>query len=135
MPEPINLVGGTLVSSSGDNSLTNLILVKGNSTIELQQDSLTLDPSSGDAVAVDSGTEAFNSNLTLSGDGNLIVKAPLDLQDGQNTSTFGDLIHTGVGVIRFQDTLFVDRLEVVGGGTLWMDQPEGSVVILSLIHI
>jgi len=57
------------------------------------------------------------------------VKAPLDLQDGQITSSFGDLSHTGLGVVRFQDTLFVDRLEVVGGGTLWMDQPEGSLVI------
>ena len=28
------------------------------------------------------------------------------------------------GCRRFQDTVYVDRLEGVGGGTLWMDQLE-----------
>ena len=128
-PEPIDLAGGTLVSSSGDNTLTNRILLQGSSTVEVQQDSLTLNPSSGNAVAVDSDSAAFNSNLTLAGNGDLIVMAPLNLQDGQTTSSFGDLRHTGAGVARFQDILFVDRLEAVGGGTLWMDQPEDSPVI------
>ena len=111
VPEPISLAGGTLVSTFGDNTLTNRILLLGSSTVEVQQDSLTLSPNSGDAVAVDSASAAFNSNLTLAGDGDLIVKAPLDLQDGQAAPSLGDLLHTGAGVARFQDTLFVDRLE------------------------
>ena len=87
VPEPIDLSGGRLVSTSGGNTLTNRILLLGSSTVEVQQDSLTLNPSSGDAVAVDSGSTAFNSNLTLAGDGDLIVKAPIDLQDSQSTPT------------------------------------------------
>lgn len=129
VPEPIDLAGGTLVSTSGANTLTNRILLLGSSTVEVQQDSLTLNPSTGDAVAVDSGSAAFNSNLTLAGDGDLIVKAPLDLQDSQATPTYGNLRQTGAGVARFQDTLLVNRLEAVGGGTLWMDQPPESPVV------
>ena len=132
VPEPIDLSGGRLVSTSGGNTLTNRILLLGSSTVEVQQDSLTLNPSSGDAVAVDSGSTAFNSNLTLAGDGDLIVQAPIDLQDSQSTPTFGDLRHTGAGVARFQDSLLVDRLEGVGGGTLWMDQSADSSVMSGL---
>ena len=66
-PEPIDLAGGTLVSSSGDNTLTNRILLQGSSTVEVQQDSLTLNPSYGNDVAVDSESAAYNSNLTLAG--------------------------------------------------------------------
>ena len=129
IPEPIDLAGGTLLSSSGDNTVTHLVLLQDSSTVEVPQGSLTLNPSSGNALAVDSSSAAFNSNLTLAGDGDLIVMAPLDLQDGQTTSAFGDLRHNGAGVARFEDTLYVDRLEAVGGGTLWMDQPQDSPVI------
>ena len=128
-PEPIYLAGGTLVSTSGDNTLTNHIRLQGSSTLKVQQGSLTLNPSFGDAVIVESGSAALNTNLAVAGNGDLIVKAPINLQDGQTTTNLGDLIHTGLGVVRFQDTLFLDRLEAVGGGTLWMDQPEGSDVI------
>ena len=62
--EPIDLAGGTLVSSSGANTLTNRILLLDSSTVKVQQDSLTLDPSSGEAVAVHFGSAAFNSNLS-----------------------------------------------------------------------
>ena len=93
----------------------------------------------GDAVAVDHDPAAFNSNLTLAGDGDFIVKAPLNLQDGQASPSFGDLLHTGAGVARFQDTLYAERLEGVGGGTLWMDQSGDSPVIagpeLSTLHV
>ena len=129
VPEPIDLAGGTLVSISGANTLTNGIELLGSSTVEVQRDSLSLNPSSGEAVAVDHDPAAFNSNLTLAGDGDFIVKGPLNLKDGQATLSFGDLRHTGAGVARFQDTVYVDRLEGVGGGTLWMDQSEDSVVM------
>ena len=129
VPEPIDLAGGTLVSLSGDNTLTNRILLLESSVVEVQQDSLTLNPSSGDAVAVDPGSTAFNSNFTLAGDGDLLVQAPLDLQDGHATPTYGDFRQTGAGVARFQDTLLVERAEAVGGGTLWMDQPPESPVV------
>ena len=80
VPEPIDLLGGKLVSTSGDNTLVNRLLLVGSSTLEVQKDSITLNPSSGDAVAVDSGSAAFNSNLTVAGDGDLVV-GTLDLQD------------------------------------------------------
>ena len=54
VPEPIDLLGGKLVSTSGDNTLVNRLLLVGSSTLEVQKDSITLNPSSGDAVAVDS---------------------------------------------------------------------------------
>lgn len=129
VPEPIDLAGGTLVNTSGANTLTSRIQLLGSSTVEVQQDSLTLNPGSGDAVAVDSGSGAFNSNLTLAGDGDLIVQGPLDLKDGQTTPTYGDFRQVGSGVARFQDTLVVERAEAVGGGTLWMDQPPESPVV------
>ena len=127
--EPIDLAGGTLASTSGANALGNRILLIGSSTVDVQQDSLTLNPSSGDAVAVDSSSAAFKSNLTFAGDGDLVVKAPLNLQDSQSTPAFGDFRHTGAGVARFQETIFVERLEGIGGGTLWMDQPDDSLVM------
>ena len=129
VPEPIDLAGGTLASSSGANTLTHYIELLGSSTVDVQRDSLTLNPSSGNAVAVNHDPAAFNSNLTLAGDGDFIFRGPLDLKDGQATPTYGDLLHTGAGVVRFQDTLAVDRLEGVGGGTLWMDQSADSVVM------
>ncbi|EAU75148.1 CHAT domain-containing protein [Synechococcus sp. RS9916] len=129
VPEPIDLAGGSLVNTSGANTLTSRIQLLGSSIVEVQQDSLTLNPSSGDAVDVNASSAAFNSNFTLAGEGDLIVQGPLDLEDGQSTPTFGDFRQVGSGVVRFQDTLFVERAEAVGGGTLWMDQPPESPVV------
>ena len=129
VPEPIDLAGGSLVNTSGANTLTSRIQLLTSSVVEVQQDSLTLNPSSGDAVDVNASSAAFNSNFTLAGEGDLIVQGPLDLEDGQSKPTFGDFRQVGSGVARFQDTMFVERAEAVGGGTLWMDQPPDSPVV------
>ena len=123
LAEPILLYKGKLMSLSGNNTITETLQLIGSSTVEVLQDSLTLDPSSGKALIVDPGSAAFNSDLTYAGSGGLNVQASLNLQDGQATKTFGDFLQTGTGVARFQDTFFVERAEVTGGGVIWMDQP------------
>ncbi len=130
IPEPITLAGGKLMNLSGQNILTDKILLNGSSTIDLLQGStLELKPSSGNALAVDSSSTAFNSNLTVSGDGDLVVRAPLTLKDGQSVTAYGDFVQTGSGVFRFQGALYAQEVASTGGGTLWMDQPSESDTI------
>ncbi|WP_413744604.1 CHAT domain-containing protein [Synechococcus sp. MIT S9451] len=130
IPEPITLAGGKLMNLSGQNILTNKILLNGSSTIDLLQGStLELKPSSGHALAVDSSSTAFNSNLTVSGDGDLVVHAPITLKDGQTAATYGDFVQTGEGILRFLDAIYVEEVASTGGGTLWMDQAAGADTI------
>ncbi|WP_115120140.1 CHAT domain-containing protein [Synechococcus sp. UW105] len=130
IPEPITLAGGKLMNLSSQNILTNKILLNGSSTIDLLQGStLELKPSSGNALAVDSSSTAFNSNLTVSGDGDLVVHAPITLKDGQTAATYGDFVQTGEGILRFLDAIYVEEVASTGGGTLWMDQAAGADTI------
>ena len=130
LAEPITLAGGKLMSLSGQNTITNNILLNGSSTIDLLQgSSLDLNPSSGNAVAVDPSSSAFNSNLTVTGAGDFVVRAPINLRDGQSVASYGDLLHSGSGVLRFQDAIMAELLSSISGGTLWMDQPSASGVI------
>ncbi|WP_413323926.1 CHAT domain-containing protein [Synechococcus sp. MIT S9503] len=122
--EPILLSRGKLLSLSGDNTITETLQLIGSSAVEVREDSLTLDPSSAQALIVDPGTTAFNSDLTYAGDGDLIVKGTLNLQDGQTTKTYGDFLQTGAGTARFQEAFFAERTEVTGGGVIWMDQED-----------
>jgi autotransporter-associated beta strand protein len=126
---PILLFQGKLKSLTGNNVLAETLQLNGSSGIEVFQDSLTLNPPSGQSVIVDPGSASFNSDLTYAGAGDLIVKGSLNLQDGQTVKTFGDFFHTGSGVARFQNALFAQRIESIGGGTLWMDQLSNSPVV------
>ena len=140
LDEPVDLTGGALVNWAGDNTITERLLLIGSSTIDLRQDSLSLDPASGNAIAVDPGSVAYGSDLEITGNGDLVVKDPINLQDGQVTITaYGDLSHRGSGVLRLQDAVYLDRLESTGGGTVWMDQlPDGLspvAMVLSTISL
>jgi|GEM_PF-5363878 len=129
--EPILLEQGKLISLSGDNTLSKTLQLVGSSSVEVRQDTLTLDPSSGKAVIVDPGSDAFNSDLTYVGSGDLVVKGSLNLQDGQ--STYGDFRQTGAGTARLQDSFFAERAEITGGGVLWLDQPVyGDIEVTTL---
>ncbi|WP_115016038.1 CHAT domain-containing protein [Synechococcus sp. UW140] len=127
--EPITLAGGTLVNWSGDNTLANKVKLIGSSTIDLRQDGLTLNPSSGNALAVDVANSAYNSDLLIIGDGSLDARDPINLKDGQSSKTYGDLRQTGSGVLRFRDAIWAEKVSSTGGGTLWMDQESESEVI------
>ncbi len=129
--EPILLEQGKLISLSGDNTLSKTLQLVGSSSVEVRQDTLTLDPSSGKAVIVNSGSDAFNSDLTYSGAGDFFVKGSLNLQDGQSTKTYGDFRQTGGGTARLQDSFFAERAEITGGGVLWMDQPVSFEIELT----
>ncbi|EAQ70461.1 putative conserved secreted CHAT domain-containing protein [Synechococcus sp. RS9909] len=127
--EPIMLKGGTLRNWSGVNTLSSTLTLNGTSSLDLRQDRLILSPISGNAVTVDPAASAFASNLNATGDGALTSSAAINLGDGQTPTGYGDFTQSGSGDIRFQDTLFLRRLAATGGGTLWLDQPVGSVVI------
>ena len=124
LSQPILLSKGKLMSLSGSNSLTDGLQLTGSSTIEVVEDSLTLAPSSGKALIVDSGNSSFNSDLTFAGAGDLTVKGILNLQDGQKIKTYGDFLQTGTGLARFEEAFFAERAEVTGGGVIWMDQAD-----------
>ncbi|WP_231857207.1 CHAT domain-containing protein [Synechococcus sp. MIT S9509] len=121
----IELEGGTLTNWSGDNTLTSPVLLKSSAFVDARKNSLTLDPSSGNAVAVDVATPADNSDLTLTGAGDLVVEGKINLKDGE-----GDFRQIGSGVALFKNDLLVERLESTGGGTLWMDQPAGAPAVI-----
>ena len=130
--EPVTLEGGVLRNWSGNNTLKQSLTLNGTSTIDLKQDQLSLSPTTGNAVAVLAASTAFDSDLALVGNGDLLVTGPLNLQDGQSAKTFGDLVFTGPGQARFQETLSVQRLGASGNGTIWLDQPVGSEVFGSV---
>ncbi len=130
LAENIELWGGTLTNWSGDNTVTSPLLLKSSAFVDARQDSLTLDPSSGNAASVDRfATSAYNSDLTLVGAGELVVEGVLNLKDGQTTASYGDFRQTGTGVARFKNDLMVERVEATSGGTVWMDQPAGTAVV------
>jgi autotransporter-associated beta strand protein len=127
--EPIILKGGILRNWSGVNTLTSTLTLNGTSSLDLRQDRLILSPASGNAVTVDPASSAFGSNLTVTGDGDITSSAAINLGDGQTPTGYGDFTQSGSGEIRFQDTVFLERLVATGGGTLWLDQPVGDVVL------
>ncbi len=133
--EPIILSKGKLISLDGNNTLTETLQLIGSSSLEVRQDTLTLDPSSGKAVIVDPGSAAFNSDLTYAGAGDLFVKGSLNLQDGQTTKTYGDFRQTGGGTARLQDSFFAERAEITDGGVLWMDQPVSFEIELTTFFL
>ena len=131
--EPVILSEGKLISLDGDNTLTATLELLGSSSVEVLQDTFTLDPTSGKAVIVNSGRDAFNSDLTYSGAGDFVVKGSLNLQDGQSTKTYGDFRQTGAGTARLQDSFFAERAEITAGGVLWLDQPVyGDIEVTTL---
>ncbi|QNI56701.1 putative conserved secreted CHAT domain-containing protein [Synechococcus sp. BIOS-E4-1] len=130
LAENIELRGGTLTNWSGDNTVTGSLRLASSAFVDARQDSLTLDPSTGDAVSVIDATSAYNSDLTLAGAGDLVVEGKFNLKDGQPTPSYGDFRQTGSGVVRFKDDLMVERLESTAGGTLWMDQPAGAPAVI-----
>ena len=142
--ENVELDGGKLVSLSGNNSITMPVLLRSSSTIEVQQDSLSL----SNTVSSDSGVSA---SLTLAGGGDITLQDALSLGDSQiivssvqsssgsgglqSSSTPGDILHVGSGTARFKASLNVNKVESTGGGTVWMDQPSGSEVLPDISSI
>ena len=124
LPEVIQLDGATLLSLSGNNSITSSVSLLSDSTIQVQQDSLTL------SGPVSTSTGGSAASLTLAGAGDVKLTNALNLVES-GSSDIGSILHVGSGTARFQGSINTDRVESTGGGTVWMDQSSGSQLLPS----
>jgi autotransporter-associated beta strand protein len=131
LAQSIELDGGTLASLSGNNTVESPVLLRSSSTIDVQQDSLTLSDSISSNVGNDSISfgDGVTADLTLAGFGDFTLLGSLDL--GGFDSTAGDVNQVGAGVARYKSPLNVESVRSTGGGTIWMDQPSESEVLSS----
>ena len=121
-----------LVNVSGDNTITQTLLIKSSANIDMQGGSLTFSPYSVNAVSADVGT---TPTLNVLGSGDIVFKKVLNLGnqlDPSSATAFGTFSQSGSGVVNFEDSLYVSTLNSDGGGTIWMNQGAGVPVSSSL---
>ena len=122
--DQISLDGAKLLSLSGDNSITSSVGLQSSSTIEVQQDSITLNG------AVSTATGGLAADLTLAGAGDVSLTM-VDLVESGSFDV-GSVLHTGSGTA-FLGNLNTDRVESTGGGTVFIGSstlPSGATIYL-----
>ena len=118
----------SLVNVSGNNVVTQPVLLKSNANIDLQAGTLTLSPATANGVSAQVGT---TPTLTILGSGDLVLQKAINLGNQlkpENSTAFGVFSQEGSGLVEFKDSLHVSTLKSTGGGKVWLNQIDGAPV-------